>query len=183
MKESLEQLLEANKNLIRSKAENYKMLGAEKDDLIQEGMIGLVKAYNSFDEKKGASFKTYADICITRQMLMAIRTAGRLKNSPLNMSLSLDKPMNDSDENAPTFGETLIARSESNPEYQVVYKELLEVLINPNNDYFSALEHQVLIYLLSGCDYQEIAKKMAKTPKQIDNTMQRIKKKLKVFLD
>jgi len=183
MKESLEQLLEENKNTIKSKAENYTMLGAEKDDLIQEGMIGFVRAYNTFDETKGASFKTYADVCVTRQMLMAIRAAGRQKNAPLNLSVSLDKPINDEDENAPTLGETIMAKAESNPEYQVVYQELLEVLIDPNNDYFSALEHQVMLYLLSGCNYQEIAKKMDKTAKQIDNTMQRIKKKLKVFLD
>lgn len=181
-KYSLEKVLEEYKDMVRAKASNLFILGAEKDDLIQEGMIGLVKACESYDESKGASFDTYADICVTRQMLTAIKLAGRQKNAALNMSVSIDTPLSD-EEGAPTLGESLVGSPDADPAYQLLYKELLEIIVSPGNEYFSALEHQVLILLLSGFNYKEIAERLGKTPKQIDNTMQRIKKKLKTFLE
>ena len=174
---SIETVLEEYNEAVRSKAGLYFMLGAEKDDLIQEGMIGLVKAYNSFDPEKGASFKTFADLCITRQMINAVKAAGREKNAPLNLAVSLDRPVSD-EEDAPTLGETLAAGFEADPEAQLLFAELMEILSSPDSSVFSPLEKKVFGLLTEGRKYREIAQLLGKTPKQIDNAMQRIRNKI-----
>lgn len=181
MKESVEKILEEYKEIVLSKAGLYSMIGAERDDLIQEGMIGLVKAYNSYDESKGASFKTFAELCINRQMISAVKAAGRLKNLPLNDYVSLYNPLGDDDDSSVLI-ETLESKDENNPEQVVVYNELLQLLLDPEKKYFSKLEQEVLKHLLGGLSYKEIAATMNKTEKQIDNAIQRIKNKIRIFL-
>lgn len=178
MDKSLEQIFEEYKDMVRAKAGLYFMMGAEKEDLIQEGMIGLVKAYNSYDPSRGASFGTYADICVNRQMISAVQSASRQKNQPLNSAVYLDSRVNDQ-EDSPTVGETLLAGADASPEDQVLYSELLELLANPPEAVFSPLEQSVLKLLVNGQKYKEIAENLGKSPKQIDNAIQRIRKKIR----
>jgi len=179
--ESIEKVLEEYKEVVRSKADLYFILGAEKEDLIQEGMIGLVKAYNTYDPQKGASFKTFAELCINRQLINAVKSSGRQKNIPLNMALSLDRPVNDG-EDSPSLGETLVAGYDSSPGDQVLFAELMELLADPAQEYFSSFEQRVLEMLLEGSQYREIADSLKKSPKQIDNAIQRIRKKINTLL-
>ena len=175
-----EKLLEEYKELVKAKAGLYFMLGGDKEDIIQEGMIGLYKAIQSYDEGKGASFKTYADICINRQIISAIKAANRKKFTPLNTALSFDKPMDD-DPDSPSLAETLSAGTDTDPETIALLNEMTELLLSPDAKILSPFERTVIEAMLSGGDYQSIAKDLGKTPKQIDNTIQRIRTKLKKF--
>ncbi len=178
---SVEQVLEEYKETVKAKAGLYFMLGAEKDDLIQEGMIGLVNAYNTFDEDKGASFATFAELCINRHMINAVKGSGRKKHAPLNNAVSLDEPVSEEDD--PLFlGDILAAGYDSDPERQLLFSEIMAIVSDPENPYFSPLEHDVLDLLLDGKKYREIADILGKTPKQIDNAIQRIRKKIEKLL-
>jgi len=178
---TIEEVLEEYKEAVRSKAGLYFMLGAEKEDLIQEGMIGLVKAYNTYDPSKGASFKTFADLCINGQMINAVKASGREKNAPLNQAVSLDGPVGEEDD-SPSLGETIAAGYDSSPEDQIIYSELMSLFTDPSKDLFSSFEKNVMNYLVRGKKYKEIAKLLGKTPKQIDNAIQRIRKKIATLL-
>jgi len=179
-RDAQDELLSRYKDLVIKKARLYFMLGAEHDDIVQEGMIGLFKAIRGYDPERGASFRTFAELCVDSQILNAIKSAGRLKNMPLNSAFSLDAPA----EGEPgadgaagqTLGELLPAGSESDPESAALYGEL-EALISGASG-LSAMESSVLSGLLDGRDYREIAADLGKTPKQIDNAIQRIKRKL-----
>lgn len=168
MKQTLEQILEEYKDIVRAKAGIYFILGADKDDVIQEGMIGLVKAYNSFDEAGGASFKTYANRCIDNQIINAIQHSGRNKNMPLNSSVEIP--------------ESQSAGPFSNPEDAAIYEDLLNDLKSNKGGIFSGFEHEVFLLLVEGLSYIEIAKKLGKSSKSVDNAIQRIKTKLKEYL-
>ena len=178
---SIEQVLEEYKDMVRSKAASYFILGAEKEDLIQEGMIGLVKAFNAFDGSKGASFKTFADRCVTRAMLDAIKSASRKKHAPLNEAVSLSEPVGEDE--AVTLADTLLSDSESDPEAAAIYAELLRLLSENTDKYFSDSESEVVSLLLQGLENKQIAVALGKTSKQVDNAVQRIKNKLKEFLE
>ncbi len=175
-----EELLEEYKDLVKAKAGLYFMLGADKEDIVQEGMIGLYKAIQNYDDSKDASFKTFADLCISRQIITAIKAANRKKYSPLNKAVSLDKNVSD-DSNSPTLGESLVSGSDTNPETIAILNEMVELLLAPDAKILSEFERKVLSLLINGEDYQSIAKSLGKTPKQIDNTIQRIRAKLKKF--
>ncbi len=179
--ESIEKILEQYKEVVRTKAGLYFVLGAEKDDLIQEGMIGLVKAYNSYDASKGASFSTFAELCIDRQLINTVKASSRRKNAPLNLAVSLDRPAGENDD-SPSLGETLVAGYDSNPEDQVLYEELMELLADPEKSILSPFEQTVFGLLLKGNKYKEIADTLGKSPKQIDNAIQRIRKKISIFM-
>ena len=178
---TIEEILEEYKELVRTKAGLYFMLGAEKADLIQEGMIGLVRAYNTYDPSKGASFCTFAELCINRQLINAVKASNRQKYAPLNLAISFESPIGD-EADSPTLGEALAAGYDSDPEDQVVFQELMEILADPKKDFFSKLEREVFDRLLMGKKYTEIADELGKTPKQIDNAIQRIRKKIHDFL-
>ncbi len=165
----LETVLEEYKDVIRAKAGVYFMLGGDKDDIIQEGMIGLVKAYNSFDESKGASFKTYANLCIDRQIINAISGAGRKKHAPLNAAVEIP--------------ETRMAGPSSNPEDALIYNDYIKALRENKGNILSAFEHKVLLKLMEGKDYKTIASELQKTPKSVDNAIQRIRQKIKSFIE
>jgi len=168
MKQTLEEVLEEYKDFVKAKAGIYFILGADKEDIIQEGMIGLVKAYHTFDEEKGASFKTYAGICIDGQIINAMQSAGRKKYSPLNAAVEIP--------------EGSAAGPMSNPEDAAIYKDYIAELTENKNGLLSSLEHRVLLKLLEGKDYKQIAIEMGKTPKSADNAIQRIRKKIKEYL-
>lgn len=175
-----EELLEEYKDLVKAKASLYFMLGADKEDIVQEGMIGLYKAIQNFDGSKGASFKSFAELCITRQIVSAIVAANRKKYAPLNTAVSLDKPVGD-DENSLSLGETLVSDANGDPANSVLAEEMIELILSPGAKILSEFERKVLLQLLDGNNYQEIAKALGKSPKQIDNTIQRIRTKLRKF--
>jgi len=174
-----ELLLEQYKDLVKSKAKMYYMLGAEEDDIIQEGMIGLFSAIQTYDDSKGASFKTFADICINRRMISAVKMANRRKHSPLNDSASLDKPLDD--DASQTLSDILPASADVNPENIVILNEMMDIIMDENSKLMSPFEHKVLKLMLEGKDYLAIAGELERSPKSIDNAMQRIRGKLRKF--
>ena len=175
-------LIEKYKGLVRARAKAYFIAGAEAEDVVQEGMIGLMKAIRSFDSEREAGFKTYAGTCISNQILKAIRKAEREKNQPLNDAISLDNHLGEKDESL-TIGDILKASMFDEPEEKVIYEETLERLGNLSRQIFSPLESQVLRLKIAGKNYQEIAEELGKSPKAIDNALQRIRKKIMAFLE
>ena len=173
------ELLERCKETARARARLYYMLGADSDDVIQEGMVGLFHAIRSYDPARGASFKTFADLCIDRRILSAVKGAGRLKNSPLNNSVSFDLPLDDDSDQ--TIGDRLTADSSSDPEAQLLYEDLSRFLLENEGKLFSELERSVIRGLVEGKDYRHIADELGRSPKSVDNAIQRIRRKLQSF--
>lgn len=166
-------IMDKYKNLVRKEAKAMYLLGGENDDLIQEGMIGLFKAVQDYDISQDTSFFSFAKLCITRQMYTAIEASKRKKHSPLNSYVSLyDKE----DEKSPLI-ETMEASELSNPEELFLSKEYVSVLESELEEQLSDLENRVLYLHLLGTDYRTIAKLIGKSPKTIDNALQRIKSK------
>ena len=177
-----EYLIKDYKELVKSKASLYFMLGADRDDIVQEGMIGIFKAIMNYDSGKGASFKTFADLCVNRQIITAIKSAGRYKHAPLNHSLSLDKPVNE-DNLSYTLGETLAAGTETDPEEVLLMGEMAEILFSWKDSFLSEFERFVLGEIIKGKSYRDIAKENDKSDKSVDNAIQRIRRKLHIFFD
>lgn len=169
------------KNLVKSKARTYFLIGADKEDIVQEGMIGLFKAIRDFKEDKLCSFKAFAEICITRQIITAIKTATRQKHIPLNSYISLNKPMYD-DENEQTLLDTIVESKIFDPEEIMITKENFSDIEEKMEANLSKLEWNVLSLYLEGKSYNEIAVMLKKPGKSIDNALQRIKKKLSKIL-
>ncbi|MHC1722659.1 MAG: RNA polymerase sporulation sigma factor SigH [Aminipila sp.] len=177
-----ETLIRKYKSLIKNKSHLYFVAGSDAEDVMQEGMIGLFKAIHSYREGKNASFRTYADLCINRQILSAVKQATRMKYSPLNTSISIDN--NSSNENSDlSIADTLHSSLQENPESIIIMKEKMERLENEGKGFFSELESKVLVEFLQGKNYYEIGKQMDKSPKSIDNALQRIRKKLENHLN
>lgn len=172
--EAEEALIRRYHDSIKGKAHVYFIVGADSEDVIQEGMIGLYKAIRSFKENEGTLFKTYANICIDRQIISAIRTAERLKHQPLNESISLSTPVG---EDEGTLEESIVG-SDNEPESESVYNDLSEILDGNKGKLFSKLEYAVLTELMKGKNYQQIGETLDKDYKSIDNAIQRIKKKI-----
>ena len=175
-------LIEKYKGLVRARAKAYFIAGAEAEDVVQEGMIGLMKAIRSFDPDREAGFRTYAGTCISNQIIKAIRKAEREKNQPLNDAISLSNHLGEGEESL-TVGEILKASMFDEPEEQVIYEETLDRLGRLSRQIFSPLESQVLRAKIAGKNYQEIAEELGKSPKTIDNALQRIRKKIMAFLE
>ena len=175
-----EYLIQEYKELVKSKAHLYFMLGGDRDDIVQEGMIGIFKAIKNYDADKGASFKTFADLCVNRQIITAIKSAGRHKHSPLNTSLSLDKPMNEG-ESAQTLGETLSAGIDTNPEAAFLMGEMAKLLFSSQESFLSNFERFVLGEMMQGKNYRDIAKEQGISDKSVDNAIQRIRRKIRLF--
>ena len=171
-----EYILARYKNLVRSRARMYFLAGADKEDLIQEGMIGLFKAIRDYDESKEASFYHFAELCINRQIYSAIEASNRKKHAPLNSYISF---YSDSNEDGVAVEDLLGADFLSNPEEVVIAQESQEILLQKLRAKLSKFEQNVLDDYLSGMNYQQIAEKMGKSPKAIDNALQRIKGKMK----
>ena len=174
-------LIRKYKDVVRSKAHLYFMVGADSEDIVQEGMIGFFKAIRSFDRTKQASFHTFAEICINRQIITAIKRATRLKHSPLNTSVSLSKPLSDAESDT-TLEEILSSNSNTDPEALVLLKENMGYIGGNGADIFSDLELSVWNEYLKGKSYIQIAEITGKSPKTIDNAIQRTKRKLEFYL-
>lgn len=176
-----EVILERYKKFVKSKARYYFLLGADKEDIIQEGMIGLYKAICNYDENRMVSFHAFADICIKRQMFSAIKTAKRHKHLPLNSYVSFSKPVYQ--EEADTIVSDMIATvDDGNPEKIIIDRESFAKIQDDIGKILSEFECRVLSLYLQGKTYQEIAGSLQKELKSIDNALQRIKKKLLVHL-
>ena len=175
-----EYLLEPYKPLVRQKTRKLFLIDGDKDDLIQEGMIGLFKAVRDYQVGKDAAFRTFADLCISRQLYSAIKKSNRLKNQPLNSYVSIySDEFSDADELA---GDRTVISSGSdniaNPEAIMIDRENAIDMQNKMFDKLSKMEREVLKRYLEGMTYQEIAADMEKSPKSIDNALQRIKGKI-----
>ena len=179
---AMEVLISRYKNFVRAKTRSYFLIGADRDDIIQEGMLGLFKAIRDFDTTKNNSFKTFAELCVTRQIITAIKTATRLKHTPLNNYVSFNKPVYE-DETEKTLLEILNNRLDLDPEEIVINKEKLEETEEKIKKSLSKFENIVLTLYLQGKNYQEIAIALEKPAKSIDNALQRIKKKIMTVIE
>ena len=179
---ALEYIITKYKNFVKAKAKSYFLVGADKEDIIQEGMIGLYKAVWDFDGSKTNSFKCFAEICITRQIITAIKTATRQKHIPLNSYVSLNKPIYD-EESERTLLDIIATSIVSDPEELIISKEELRNIENKMNEILSDLELEVLELYLNGKSYQYIANKLDRDVKSIDNALQRVKRKLEKHLE
>ena len=175
--EAEEYLLTRYKDMVLSRSAIYYIVGGDRDDVIQEGMIGLIKAIRGYKEDAG-TFSNFAYVCVTRQIISAVRSANREKHSPLNDAVSLDQPVMWSVDAGSTLADTIPAGEASDPAEVAVKTELLNIIMGQKNVSFSKLEHATIKYLTQGKNYREIADLTGKTPKQIDNAIQRIRAKL-----
>lgn len=173
---AVEFMLNKYKNFVKSKARTYFLIGAEKSDIIQEGMIGLYKAIKDYNPQSGASFRSFADLCITRQIITAIKTATRQKHMPLNSYISLNK--NADDENENTMIDSISENRHLDPEEIMINKERMSFIESKLTSSLSAYETKVLRGYISGKNYSEISIELGKSEKSIDNALQRIKKKI-----
>lgn len=179
-----EYLLDKYKSLVRAKSRAYFLIGADSEDIIQEGMIGLYKAVRDYNEEKNASFRSFAELCVNRQMITAIKAATRQKHQPLNSYVSLNKPVYE-EESEQTYMDFLQSSSGSllNPEALLIGQENKTFLEDQMVKKLSSFETRVLVLYLQGRSYFEIARVLDKPEKSIDNALQRVKKKLEKFLE
>lgn len=179
--EIIDFIMNKYKNLVKSKAKSMYILGADKDDLIQEGMIGLFKAVRDYDSGRDASFFTFADLCISRQMYTAVQASRRQKHIPLNTYISLYATAKENAENEEDMAlvNILALKSEQSPEEMLIDKENVEQLEKTIEKELSSFEKQVLDLYLTGMRYTQIAKVLGRDEKSTDNALQRIKSKLK----
>lgn len=179
--EAEETLIRKYKGVVKTKANMYYMVGADDEDIVQEGMIGLFKAIRQYDAAKQAAFGTFAGVCITRQIISAIRSAGRDKHRALNTSVSLNDPV-EQDSESIKLEDTLRTDMAEDPETLLVIKDVADYILNNGDNIFSDLEMQVLNEVLQGKGYDKIAGKLGKNSKSIDNAMQRVRKKIISYL-
>ncbi len=172
-----EYLINKYKNYVRAKARTYFLLGGDKEDLIQEGMIGMYKAIRDFRSDKLSSFRAFAELCITRQIITAIKTATRQKHIPLNSYVSLNKPIYDEDSDR-TLLDVITGNKVTDPEELIISREEFTEIEEKMGELLSSLEWKVLMYYLEGKSYQEIAEDLGRHVKSIDNALQRVKRKL-----
>ena len=182
--EAQEYLLDKYKSLVRAKSRAYFLIGADSEDIIQEGMIGLYKAVRDYNEEKNASFRSFAELCVNRQMITAIKAATRQKHQPLNSYVSLNKPVYE-EESEQTYMDFLQSNSGSllNPEALLIGQENKSFLEDQMVKNLSSFETRVLVLYLQGRSYFEISRVLDKPEKSIDNALQRVKKKLERFLE
>jgi RNA polymerase sporulation-specific sigma factor len=180
--EALVFLINKYRNFVRAKARSYFLIGAEREDIIQEGMIGLYKAIRDFRNDKLSSFRAFAELCVTRQIITAIKTATRQKHIPLNSYVSLNKPIYDEDSDR-TLLDVLSGSKISDPEELVISREEFIDIEEKMGEILSDLEWKVLMSYLDGKSYQEIAVELTRHVKSIDNALQRVKRKLERYLD
>lgn len=179
---ALEYLLNKYKNFVRTKARSYFLIGADHEDIVQEGMIGLYKAIRDYRDDKQKSFRAFAELCVTRQIITAIKTATRQKHIPLNNYVSLNRPIYDEDSDR-TLLDVITEEVPSNPEEMLINREDLSVIEGRIGQMLSELEKEVLVHYMEGKSYVEIAEAMNRHVKSIDNALQRIKRKLLKYLE
>ena len=179
---ALDYLINKYRNFVRAKARSYFLIGADREDIIQEGMIGLCKAIRDFRNDKLSSFRAFAELCVTRQIITAIKTATRQKHIPLNSYISLNKPIYDEDSDR-TLLDVLSGAKVTDPEELVISREEFIDIEARMEDILSDLEWRVLMYYLDGKSYQEIAIDLNRHVKSIDNALQRVKRKLEKYVE
>lgn len=182
--EVMDYLMVKYKPMVRRKARAMYLLGGENEDLIQEGMIGLMKAVRNFDLSHGASFLSFAELCVSRQMYTAIEMSKRKKHMPLNSYVSIyeQQSENDDESKAPLI-DTIEAGNENNPETMYFGKQYVGALVEELKQSLSSLENHVLYLHLMGADYRKIAEVLEKSPKAIDNALQRIRNKAEKLIN
>ncbi|MFN2613268.1 MAG: RNA polymerase sporulation sigma factor SigH, partial [Actinomycetota bacterium] len=184
---ALEHLLLRYKNFARVKARSYFLIGADKEDIVQEGMIGLYKAIRDFRPDKQSSFRAFAELCITRQIITAIKTATRQKHIPLNSYVSLTRPVPQDDgggsENDRVLVDVLTQGTNSDPVELVISREEIDSMQTSFKEILSDLEAHVLHLYLEGKSYQDIAASLKRRVKSIDNALQRIKRKVEMHIE
>ena len=174
-------LLNKYKTVVKTKARAYFLMGADREDIIQEGMIGLYKAIRDYQPDKNAAFKSFADLCINRQIITAIKTASRQKHIPLNSSISLNKQVYGSDEEE-TYMDFLKTEEATSPEAIFIGIENKNFILDQFSKALSSFESKVLSLYLQGKSYSKIAEITGKPEKSIDNALQRVKKKTEKFM-
>ena len=176
-----EYLLHKYRNFVRGKARSYFLIGAEREDIIQEGMIGLYKAIRDSRQDKQTSFRSFAELCVTRQIITAIKTATRQKHIPLNSYVSLNKPIYEQDSDR-TLLDVISSRTKVvNPEEMIIRREEFIEIKNKMNMILSDLEWEVFMNYLDGKSYQETARELHRHIKSIDNALQRVKRKVEKY--
>lgn len=180
-KKAEEYLVHKYKNFVRARARSYFLIGADKEDIIQEGMIGLFKAIRDFRSDKQSSFRAFAELCITRQIITAVKTATRQKHIPLNSYVSLNKPIYD-EESDRTLLDVISGSRVTDPEELIISREEFDDIEGKMGEILSPLEWQVLMAYLDGKTYQEMAVILHRHVKSIDNALQRVKRKLERYL-
>lgn len=181
---AMDHIMNKYKNLVRKKAASMFILGADKDDLIQEGMIGLFKAVRDYDYGRDASFATFADLCISRQIYSAIKSLNRKKHAPLNSYISIyAKREGDGEETSPSLEDVLESDSSFIPEQHIIDQENLKALEEAIEKELSPLESQVLDLYITGMSIKQISAVLSRDEKSTDNAMQRIRNKLKKYLN
>src|SRR3954447_22918941 len=180
--DALDFLIHKYRNFVRAKARSYFLIGADREDIVQEGMIGLYKAIRDYKGDKLASFKAFAELCITRQIITAIKTATRQKHIPLNSYVSLDKPIYD-EESDRTLMDVISGAKILDPEELIINQEEFDHIEFKMTELLSDLERKVLALYLDGQSYQEISEELNRHVKSIDNALQRVKRKLERYLE
>ncbi|MEC5260707.1 RNA polymerase sporulation sigma factor SigH [Bacillus amyloliquefaciens] len=180
--DALDYLITKYRNFVRAKARSYFLIGADREDIVQEGMIGLYKSIRDFREDKLTSFKAFAELCITRQIITAIKAATRQKHIPLNSYVSLDKPIFD-EESDRTLLDVISGAKTLNPEEMIINQEEFDDIEMKMGELLSDLERKVLVLYLDGRSYQEISDDLNRHVKSIDNALQRVKRKLEKYLE
>jgi RNA polymerase sporulation-specific sigma factor len=179
---ALEYLINKYKNFVRAKSRSYFLIGADHEDIVQEGMIGLYKAIRDFQGDKLSSFRAFAELCITRQIITAIKTATRQKHIPLNSYISLDKPIYD-EESDRTLLDVISGHGVTNPEQLLINQEEFNDIEMKMGELLSELEREVLMQYLDGRSYQEMSEDLKRHVKSIDNALQRVKRKLERYVE
>ena len=174
---ALEFLISKYKNFVRSKARTYFLIGADREDIIQEGMIGLYKAIRDYRYDRQTSFHSFAEICVTRQIITAIKTATRQKHMPLNSYVSLNKPVYE-EESERTLSDVITQGKAGNPEDLFIDQEDFLDIESTMQRILSPLEQDVVNLYLEGKSYVEIAQQLDRHVKSVDNALQRVKRKL-----
>ncbi len=180
---ALDYLMNKYKMLVERKAKSYYLIGAGKDDIIQEGMIGLFKAIRDYNPNREASFYSFADLCVTRQMITAVKASTRQKHMPLNTYVSLNKPAYEEDSDRTEMLDTFVPSNKIiDPEELIIGEENRHLIEDQLRKRLSKMESEILGMYVEGINYVEIAKMTNRPIKSIDNALQRIKKKVEVIL-
>lgn len=174
------ELVKRYKGLIRFKARSYYLAGADRDDIIQEGMIGLFKAIRDYDPSRQASFHSFAELCVTRQMITAVKSATRRKHLPLNGYVSLSRPATSDEDGERLLSDILAAKEVCDPAEIVIGAWETNFIRDGVVESLSEFEMQVLRLYTKGCSYQEIAERLGRHAKAVDNALQRVKRKMEV---
>ena len=179
---ALAELLTKYRNFARVKARSYFLVGADREDIVQEGMIGLYKAIRDFNTEMQTSFRAFAELCVTRQIITAIKTATRQKHTPLNSYVSFNRPVVSDEDGDRTLGDVIPTIAITDPADLVISSERIRALQRHFDEVLSDLEAEVLRLYVEGKSYQEIAESLNRHVKSIDNALQRIKRKLDMHL-